>query len=623
MKFSAALPPLLALALAAGCRVDDEAQFVGGDVAVVVSDLRGEPVPGARVYTEPTSRIEDVTDEFGTVSLRRVAAGTYDVFAELEGARARTVANVGPGQLATVRLRLPVALPGGGNPDGSPQFFISAPEQARTYAAGEAIEFSATATDDATPGTEIVIRWTSNLDGVLGEGRGDVNGRYTFSRVLSGGFHQLTATATDADGDATELRWSVHVAGVAPLRLSAPEVDDDGGVRLTWRRHPGREFRAYVLERAGGDCAAPGFDDWRAVATLDRATDTTYVDDAPPPIGAAVCYRLRLATGADPRATVSEVVTYAPDAAGLLAFAPAALAAHPTDAGVVYLVDATAERLVRYDLTAGAITATAALSGRLGTPVVADGGSGTEVFVPSDNANVFVLDPATLERRAVVNTVFPVGSVAVYPEGFLVVGGLTDFARAGQFRSYRRADGALVAEASSPLGPGRVARVPGALAAVAVSRTGGRDLATYFGLGADGAFVTEETDVDGVPGAVSAEVLAVDPRGLTFVSSTRAHSFGASAGLPFRGRLDIGDARLADVAFSADGALAYGAIARGGDADPPPPPGVLVAEVDSRLRRGFLPTRGYVRAVARLADGRLAAAQVSDDDRAGLIAVLP
>ena len=607
-----------AIALSSGCLVDDEAQFVGGDVAVTVTDQRGQPVPGARVYTEPASRIEDLADEFGTVSIRRVTAGTYDVFAEFEGARARTVLFVGPGQLASARLQLPLALPGGGNPDGSPRFFITSPEQARTYAAGEAIEFSATASDDATPGTGITIRWVSNLDGVLGEGRGDLNGRYVFSRVLSGGFHQLTATATDGDGDATELRWSVNVAGVAPLRLDAPDPVDDG-VRLTWRPHASRDFRSYTLQRAGGDCAAPGFDAWRAVATFDRRSDTTYLDASPPPIGEAVCYRLVLATAGDARAAVSEVVTYAPGAEGRVAFVPSALAAHPTQADIVYLVDAVGERVVRYDIGRGEITAEAALSGALGQPTVGAAGQGTEVFVPSDNGNVFVLDAATLARRSVISTVDPVGSVAAFSDGFIVVGGVSAVPREGQLRSYSRSAGTLLGESTTVLGPGRIARVPLARAIVAQSSEAGQASLTYVTLAADGAFVSEATRVAESGGA---DVLAVDPRARYLVAGARANSYDVGPGLGYRGRLDFGTADVWDVAFSADGDVAYGAIAPGDDGSDRPR-GLLVASLPTRLREGLLVTRGYVRAVARLADGRLATVQVSDDGRAALLAVLP
>ena len=206
-----ALASLLALAPVSGCLVDDEDAVFRGDVAVVVVDQRGQPVPDARVYTIPTSIIETVTDAFGTASVRGAEALTYDLYAEHEGAIARTVLRVGPGQLAATRLQLPTALPGGGNPDGSPLLFITSPEFTRSYFADEAIEFDATARDDATPGTELELTWVSSIDGELGSGNGDLNGRLVFEEELSVGWHRLTLTAVDGDGDETELKWSVFV----------------------------------------------------------------------------------------------------------------------------------------------------------------------------------------------------------------------------------------------------------------------------------------------------------------------------------------------------------------------------------------------------------------------------
>ena len=203
---------LSALTLAGACQVDDEDDILRGDVGVEVVDQRGVPVPEARVYTVPTSRIQDVTDAFGIVSVIGAESKTYDLYAERDGALARTVLNVGPNQLAQAILRLPIILPGGGNEDGSPRLFVTSPDQTRSALAAEAVTFDATASDDVTPGPGITIAWTSNRDGLLGSGPADVNGRYVFDKLLSPGFHQLTVSATDGDGEVTERRWSVNVA---------------------------------------------------------------------------------------------------------------------------------------------------------------------------------------------------------------------------------------------------------------------------------------------------------------------------------------------------------------------------------------------------------------------------
>ena len=620
MKLSPALA-LLSLVLASGfgCRIQDDDLVPRGDVAIVVIDQRGAPVPDARVYTLPTSRIEDLTDAFGTVSIRGVESASYDLYAEFGDAVQRTVLFVGPGQLSTTRLQLPLALPGGGNPDGSPRLFFSAPEQTRTYAAGEAVPFSATASDDATPNEAIVIRWVSNVDGVLGEGTADRDGRLLFERVLTPGFHQLTVTATDADGDFSELRSSVNVGGVAPIRLEAPDPDEDG-VRLRWNRTPSPDFRAYLLQRGGGDCGAPGFDEWRTLATLRTAADTAFFDDTPAPASAVACYRLVLQTTADAAAAVSNTVTYAPATPGLLGFRPSAAAAHPTRDMTVYLVDARAQRIVRYAADDATIEADAQLSGGLGQPTLGDAGNGLELFVPSDNGTVFVLDPLSLRLRIVINTVTGAGSVAAFEDGFVVVSGLSDAPAAGQYRSYSRATGQLLASNLRSLAGGALRRVPGQREAVGATLAGA---AVYFAFDTDGDFVTEASRPGGFETSASPEVLAVAPDGSAFVSSARANGFDVSPQLSFRGRTDFGPRGVLSAGFSESGNEVYGGLAAGEDVDDAP--GIAVAAFPSRLRKRVIPTRGYVQHLVRLADGRFASvetARADDTDREAIVRVV-
>ena len=195
------------------CLVDDEPTVVSGDLSVLVNDQRGTPVAGTRVYTDPISRIEAVTDAFGSATIKNVPVGTYDVFADQQGILAKGVVRVQPNNLTSLQIQLPFVAPGGGNPDGSPRLSVAAPLQSQSYLHDEAITFDASASDDETSGRDIVLRWVSNIDGLLDEGPADDNGRRTFVRTLSQGFHQMTVTATDAAGQTTTLLLGVNVAG--------------------------------------------------------------------------------------------------------------------------------------------------------------------------------------------------------------------------------------------------------------------------------------------------------------------------------------------------------------------------------------------------------------------------
>ncbi len=600
---------LLLVGTFSACLVDDDAVTFSGDVSITVTDQRGTPVVGARVFTDPISRIEAVTDAFGSATVKTVPIGTYDVFADLDGAQAKRAINVAANNLTPATLQLPIILPGGGNADGSPRIFVSAPRQNITYQTSEGIEFDATASDNETTGRDITIRWTSNIDGLLREGKGDDNGRMTFVKTLSPGFHQLSLEAIDGDGNVGTLLLGVNVAGQATIRL-APVESAATEPKLTWSRYAGRDFQSYRVQRGLGDCATAGFDGWQTIATLGGVGDTSYTDRSPRPIAANVCYRIVVTAAANAAAATSNVVSYAPPAADLLDFVPTDLLAHPTEASTVFLVDAGRNRVLRYDLPTRTTTATAQLSGSLGELSVGNAGRGVELFVPSGNGNVYVLNPATLTTTTIINTVDPVGSVAVYEDGFIVVGGTVQSVRAGQYRSYSRSTGALLGSNTQQRGPGVIRRVPGQRSAVALSSTSLIAEPAFFEFDQAGQFTFAGNGVLQRENEQSAEVFAVDPTGSYFVTSRLANGFDVSRQLTFRGRLDYGTVRVTDIAFSASGDLVYGAVLPTGLGEDSSGPGVIVARWPSRLRERFVATRGFVTQLSRLADGRIASVQV-------------
>jgi hypothetical protein len=84
---------------------------------------------------------------------------------------------------------------GGSSTNASPVAQITSPAEGSTYNAGSTIQFSGGANDSedgALAGASLV--WRSDLDGQVGTGAS------FSSSVLSPGVHQITLTATDADG---------------------------------------------------------------------------------------------------------------------------------------------------------------------------------------------------------------------------------------------------------------------------------------------------------------------------------------------------------------------------------------------------------------------------------------
>ena len=168
-----------------------------------------------------------------------------------------------------------------------------------------------------------------------------------------------------------------------------------------------------------------------------------------------------------------------------------------------------------------------------------------------------------------------------------------------------------------------LASVPGRREAVGATLAGA---AVYLALDADGAFVTEASRPGGFETSASPELLAVAPDGSAFVTSARANGFDVGPQLTFRGRMDFGAREVLSASFSESGDEVYGGLGtRDGDAGADEAPGITVAAFPSRLRRRTIATRGYVRHIVRLADGRFATVETfraGDADREAIVRVI-
>lgn len=114
-------------------------------------------------------------------------------------------------------------IPGAAPPpptNSPPTATITAPSDGARFLEGEAITFSGSGTDPedgSLSGSSLV--WTSDLDGRLGTGTG-------FDRSdLSVGTHEITLTATDADGAPGSVSVSITVQRLTPTTLADVVAD--------------------------------------------------------------------------------------------------------------------------------------------------------------------------------------------------------------------------------------------------------------------------------------------------------------------------------------------------------------------------------------------------------------
>jgi hypothetical protein len=122
----------------------------------------------------------------------------------------------------------------------SPRVAIALPVDGQAFRGGEAVSFEGVVDDDQDLPTELSIRWTSDLDGVLNQDPADGDGFTRFSTAaLSPGTHVITLQVLDSDVSSTEdfVTIDVDAAAEGPaITARSPRGPDYGveGVAFTF-----------------------------------------------------------------------------------------------------------------------------------------------------------------------------------------------------------------------------------------------------------------------------------------------------------------------------------------------------------------------------------------------------
>ncbi|MEM1184418.1 MAG: Ig-like domain-containing protein [Planctomycetota bacterium] len=123
------------------------------------------------------------------------------------------------------------ALDGGVLPaKAAPSASISSPGNGATFAEGDSVSFSGSASDAEDGNISGSLSWTSSLDGAIGSG-----GTFSTS-LLSVGTHSITASVSDSGGLSDSDSITVTIDAETPPVTDRPTVANLGGgsVRATW-----------------------------------------------------------------------------------------------------------------------------------------------------------------------------------------------------------------------------------------------------------------------------------------------------------------------------------------------------------------------------------------------------
>jgi hypothetical protein len=108
----------------------------------------------------------------------------------------------------------------GPSSNNAPAVAITSPASGATFAFGSTISFQGSANDVEDGNRTANLIWTSSIDGPIGTGGG-------FSRVLSAGTHNITATVTDSGGKSSSVSVTITIQpfnNPPAVVITAPET---------------------------------------------------------------------------------------------------------------------------------------------------------------------------------------------------------------------------------------------------------------------------------------------------------------------------------------------------------------------------------------------------------------
>jgi hypothetical protein len=120
----------------------------------------------------------------------------------------------------------------------APEIAITSPAEGGVLNEDQPVVLSATTTDADTDPADLIVTWSSDVDGQLADGAPDSTGVSTASATLGTGEHVITALVTDDDGLFAEAAVSIRINALpsAPELALAPDpavTTDDLTVSIT------------------------------------------------------------------------------------------------------------------------------------------------------------------------------------------------------------------------------------------------------------------------------------------------------------------------------------------------------------------------------------------------------
>ncbi|QRR03112.1 hypothetical protein [Dyadobacter sandarakinus] len=544
----------LMLALAAcsllffGCGKTIDPRVTTGDMFVTVysSDGFGGAAKNVNVFTKPQS-IQGVTDEFGSVLLKGIQPGSYEVFANQSGVGSgKSVGTVRKDSLTNVLVYIVKGVSTG----ITPEIKLVLPALPATFAEGESIPFSADVEDQDTSPGDITVKWESSIDGLFHTSSPDQNGNVAFSKALSKGLHLITVTATDKDKYTATITFQLATNAPKAVKLVSA-VKQGANVALTWNKYTAADFKTYEVYRSEEQNSS----NVTLVGSAANSNTLTMTDSLAPFLPQAY-YFVRVVTTEGLFSNSNSLKVDNP-AGSVFFFTPFDVVMHPTR-NKLYMVDNGAGKLRLIDIDSFTEVASTSLQGTAGNIDVADNSFGMEVYVPSSDGWIYIYDAEKLTLKKSISTGLSTPCVVTNGHGYIAASVRPSPWWEQPVRTYSRATGINI-DGNGDFEGDRLRFVPGQEKIISISTSVSPIDMEYFELTSKGAISLHMDDTQHGSYPLDPNIFRISPTGDYVVTGSEGAVYLATRSMEYKGLIQRGSLAFSDFAFSEDGKTIYAA----------------------------------------------------------------
>jgi hypothetical protein len=540
---------LVCIVMLGGCKKDIDPKVSTGDLFVTVYSSEGYNQAAAKnvnVFTKPQS-VQGVTDEFGSVLLKGIEPGSYEVFASQSGfGSGKSVVEIRRDSLTKIFVNIVKGV----TTAIAPEIKMILPALPAAFSPNDQINFSVDIIDQDTSPNDITVKWESSLDGVFHTSSPDSKGNIAFNKALSKGQHNITVTATDKDKYSSTYTFVLSTTAPKPVTLTS--ADKKGpNIALIWTKYAGDDFKSYEIYRSEEENSSQEV----LVATVNNINTVTFVDSLAP-FATQVFYYLRAVTATETSRSSNSIKVDNPAGAVFL-FNPEDVVMHPTQ-NVFYAVDKGAGKLRVINIDTFSEIANVSLQGTPGFIDIGDNGFGIEVYVPSSDGWIYVYDADKLTLKKSINTGLSTPCVVTNGSGYLAASVMPSPWWEQPVRTYSRSTGINIGGDGGFDGD-RLRFVPGQQKIISISRSVSPTDMEYFELNSKGEITLHMDDTQHGSYPLNASIFRISKSGDYVVTGGEGAVYLTTRAMEYKGMIQRGSLMFSDFAFSDDGKTIYAA----------------------------------------------------------------